>query len=436
MIKNSNAYEKCNGENVVTISATDSQLFLLGFGWIRRSADRPDLSARDCRLIQHVVVDPNAPLDSVYHRDAYGAVIPDGITGHKHFCAQTCEVVCDPVVLFSVREWPETVGKGRDAAFLCRTLCDWLCQEASLIWDERARWRTGQVAKRDAWVDAHPEVDEEIVLFVHCETQEDLAPFQYGYADALVGQVVRLLFPCRDRTLSGAARQQLAKLVWRIVQTGKCTTELGGGRARVLLLDATSLTARLVIRVSDHVVGEMNNLAPFFARVHAGGADLTGAIDGQWHEMYVRDFFLHRSARLVQLDVWCDFWGAWWSHRDANCRFNSCEFGFQCLIHVRGVMTQPVWQVYAIVHVADFMRTAAWLSNLGAGLMRERWDVMLVHIFPYVDHLVFTARPDASLLVYMTRAPQAHRANGIACTTRSRACHATVRPLLLSDRRR
>ncbi|AOK29067.1 MULTISPECIES: hypothetical protein [Burkholderia] len=380
---------------------------LIDLDWIRDASGRPELSAREC-LLEQDAVGPNALFDPDFYRHAYGASMPDGMHCVEHFCGQTRDAPRDPNALFSVRQWHDAHGHALAPARWRAELFGLLGREARFARDELARFKAGQIVLHDQRVGPPPEAGQAIVLFAHHDTHGDIAPYVYDYLDALAGQDTCLLFVTQSAPLAPAAHAQLARRVWRIVQTRNRAHDWGLYHVGLRLLERDGFTPHHpLVLTNDSVVDTVNSLTPLFARARESHAVLTGAIDGWLYDGHLPSFFLYCSPQLVQCAAWRDFWAAWRPLQERAGALNGCEHGFSRFMRARGVPMQAVWTYEQILEAADPARAHTWrrarLERHGdTDPFHALWDVMLECGFPLLKRSVFTAPLNAHHLSHMT----------------------------------
>ena len=379
---------------------------LIDFDWIREAAGIADLSPSDCLAYQDTV-GPNALFDPVYYRDTYGTLIPSGMTCLEHFCRQRRDGPLNPNGLFSMQQWHETIGHRLESPQWRTVLFETLGREARFSREEMARYREGKVVLSDQVIGPSPRAGQEIVLFVHYDANDEVAPYVTDYMDALREQGVCFLFLTNSARLTPAAWEQLKGRVWRVVCSHNKAYDWGLYHVGVRLLERGGFTGHPLILANDSVVGTINSLDPLFVRARSGEAEVTGAIDSRIHAWHLQSFFLYCTASLVGSAAWRDFWAAWRPHHDKWCVINSHEFGFSRWMQGRGVTMKAAWSYDDVLKAVDIEHANEWRRALiehkrDVNPTHELWDVMLECGFPFLKRSVFTMPLASENLTHMT----------------------------------
>jgi hypothetical protein len=355
-----------------------------------------DLTLGEC-LAEQDRVGPNALFDVGHYRARYGAAMPRGMTCLEHFCAQERSAPRDPNTTFSVQQWHETIGwRFPDPGAWKRELFRGLGEQARFALAEMERHKAGQVVLQDDVMGDAPRAGETIGLFAHHDAADEVQDYVLDYMDALRAQGVRILLLTNSRALTDAARQRIARRVWRLVCTSNRAYDWGLYRIGVERIGQDqSLAGCPVLLTNDSVVGTMHALDPLFALARSGEADIVGAVDCWLHTWHLQSFFLHCSVETVRSRAWRQFWANYRPLQEKWFVINAHEFGFSRWMRENGVRMRAGWEYDRLLAARPGQASSAWRRELLAnrGLTNptvELWDLLLEQQFPFLKRTVFT----------------------------------------------
>ncbi|MGF6229267.1 hypothetical protein QFZ27_003222 [Inquilinus ginsengisoli] len=376
---------------------------MIDLAWIRQACDSQNMPVGEClQQIDHV--GPNILFDVEYYRESYGADIPQGMTCLEHFCRQERDRPRNPNPLFSTQQWHETIGwQFPEAAKWRRELFTTMGAEARFSHEELRRQEARAVIIEDKEAGAPPRPDQDICLFVHYDSQDDVQDYVIDYVNALREQAVSIVFLSNSRKLRADAEAKLQGRVWRIVCTDNRAYDWGLYAVGVRLLDDLKITGHSILLANDSVVGTMNSLAPLFDVARSGRYEITGAVDSLLHDWHVQSFFIYCSSSIVASDAWTGFWRAYRPHNDRWYVVNSQEMGFARWMGRHSVSMGAAWRYEDILRNADNGRASKWRAKIIneqqiTNPTIELWDILLRAGFPFLKKSLFTTPLQAANL--------------------------------------
>lgn len=359
---------------------------LIDLEWIRQASGDSELPLHRClELID--ITGPNCLFDPTFYREKHSDTLPDGMSILEHFCRQTTANPCDPNRTLSIQQWHETTSHINPSKNWRRALNWSLAEEAVFSRKELVRYTKNEIILKDIALGPDPRSSQEICIFVHYDSSDDVQECVLDYLDALIAQNVCILFMTNSSQLRPEAMEKLKHRIWRLILTENRSYDWGLYYLGVTMIQK-QYPNQPIILANDSVL-LLGSLTPLFNFARSGKKLISGAIDCPMHSWHMQSFFHYCSSEATQSNAWRIFWDKFRPHKDKWFVINSHEFGFCRWLTSQDISMGSPWLYSDVVKVPPLSHASPWRNYIletqsPANPTVELWDTLIEQGFPFL----------------------------------------------------